>query len=762
MELSIYDNNCKRAFELSKQEASKNNEHIITTGHLLIGLLKTNESTANQALIRFAVTPEKVQECLRVLSREIETKEVKNKKHKGDVIELEYSSLVKQACKFATELAEENRQNLVKTEHLLLGLLNISECEAIHILNQLGVKKHHIEDKIKYLYGRNNMSIPGSESKPVIKSSILSELCTDLTLLAKQNTLDPVYGRDKEIDRAISILMRRSKNNPVFVGEPGVGKTALVEGIAQEIIKGNIPNSLQNKRILSLEIGALIAGTKFRGEFEERLRRIVEEIRNDKNIILFIDEIHTIVGAGNAEGAIDAANILKPALSRGGIQCIGATTHKEYKFIESDGALERRFQPIFVEEPSIEEAEQILYRLKNKYETHHKIKISDSAIKYAVLLSSRYINNRYLPDKCIDLIDESAAKLRLSAYRKSSNSEELTLTETDVSRVLSEWTGIPVSKLEKKETAKLLAMKEILNRRIIGQNHVVQKVVDSIIRARTGLKNAKRPIGSFIFLGPTGVGKTLLANLLAEQLFGNEKAVIRVDMSEYMEAYNVSRLIGAAPGHVGYDDGGQLTEKVRKNPYSIILFDEMEKAHPDIFNVLLQVLEDGRLTDNRGQTVNFSNTIIIFTSNIGYSNNIARVGFTDSSKNIHVEGLSRFYKPEFLNRIDEIVTFNEINKEHLEEIVELLLNELVEKLKGINISISPTQKLKEYLLENGYDKEMGVRPLRRLIENQIEKTLSYAVLKNELLDGDFVEVDFQDNDIILNKVSPSSVKLVNI
>jgi ATP-dependent Clp protease ATP-binding subunit ClpC len=642
----------------------------------------------------------------------------------------------------------------------------------------------------------------------------LNQYGRDLTEMAREGKLDPIIGREKEIERVIQILSRRTKNNPALIGDPGVGKTAIAEGLAQKIIEGNIPEILKGKRVVTLDISSMVAGSKYRGEFEERLKNVMNEIRESKNVILFLDEMHTIIGAGGAEGAIDASNILKPALARGEIQAIGATTLDEYrKHVEKDAALERRFQPVTVGEPSKEEALLILEGLRDKYEAHHKVKITDEAIKAAVELSDRYIADRFLPDKAIDLVDEAASKVRIKIFtappdlkkleeelaamekekseaislqnyeraaelrdniqnirhqledgRKSWNekasSKDSVVTEEDIASIVSGWTGIPVTKLAEEESKRLLNLESILHQRVIGQEEAVLAVSKAIRRARVGLKDPKRPVGSFIFLGPTGVGKTELSKALAEALFGDENAVIRIDMSEYMEKHTVSKLIGSPPGYVGYEEGGQLTEKVRRKPYSVILLDEIEKAHPDVFNVLLQILDDGRLTDGKGRTVDFKNAVVIMTSNVGVSTirKQAVLGFATSSderkdayekmKENVLEELKRTFRPEFLNRIDEIIVFHQLQEEHLQKIADLMLKSLFERIKEMNFNIEVTDKAKAFLVEKGYDQAYGARPLRRAIQKLVEDQLSEEMLKGEIKPGSDILIDAGDEKLV--------------
>ena len=651
---------------------------------------------------------------------------------------------------------------------------------------------------------------------------LLIVLLVILTVIAREGSLDPVIGRSKEIQRVIEVLSRRTKNNPVLIGEPGVGKTAIAEGLAQQIVNNEVPEILRNKRVMTLDMGTVVAGTKYRGEFEDRLKKVMDEIRQAGNIILFIDELHTLIGAGGAEGAIDASNILKPSLARGELQCIGATTLDEYrKYIEKDAALERRFQPITVDEPTAEESVQILKGLRDRYEAHHRVSITDEAIDAAVKLSDRYISDRFLPDKAIDLIDEAGSKVRLRSYttppdlkelevkleeirkekdaavqsqefekaaslrdseqrlreqleetkkawKEKQGQENSEVTVEDVASVVSSWTGIPVSKLAQTETDKLLNLEDLLHNRVIGQDEAVVAISKAVRRARAGLKDPKRPIGSFIFLGPTGVGKTELARALAEAMFGDEDAMIRIDMSEYMEKHSTSRLVGSPPGYVGYEEGGQLTEKVRRKPYSVVLLDEIEKAHPDVFNILLQVLDDGRLTDSKGRTVDFRNTVVIMTSNVGASalrqNKYVGFNINDTQQEYKdmkgkvMEELKKAFRPEFLNRVDEIIVFHALEKKHLKEIVVLLANQLIKRLKEQEISLVLTESALEKISVEGYDPEYGARPLRRAIQKHIEDRLSEELLKGTVLTGQNVTIDVVDDEFVITSsaVTPES------
>ena len=708
-------------------------------------------------------------------------------------------------------------------EHLLLALIKENDSVAYTILSKLNVDFKKIEKNlVEYLENRSDDERKGEMEIGADDDGILVQYSTDLTNEAREGKLDPVIGREVENKRILEILCRRIKNNPCLIGEPGVGKTAVVEGLAQNIIEGNVPENLKNKRVLSLDLSAMVAGAKYRGEFEDRLKKAISEIKKDKNIIIFIDEIHTIIGAGGAEGAIDAANILKPALARGEIQCIGATTINEYKkYIEKDAALERRFQPIMVGEPNKEETLEILKGLREKYEEHHKVKILDESLQAAVDLSDRYITDRFMPDKAIDLIDEASAKLRIEnlvtpssikeidvkiqkivdkkesaidsedfetaadlrdeetklrtekkemkrAWLENRDLNKLIVTPDEIAKVVSGWTKIPVEKLTEKESERLLNLEKILHKRVVGQEEAISALSRAIRRARVGLRDPKRPIGSFIFLGPTGVGKTELCKALAEAMFSDEKNIIRIDMSEYMEKHSVSRLIGAPPGYIGHDDGGQLTEAVRRKPYSIVLLDEIEKAHPDVFNILLQIMEDGRLTDSKGKLVDFKNTIIIMTSNIG-AHTIKKqktMGFTfESNENTEyekmkeniMEELKRNFRPEFLNRIDDTIVFRKLNKDDMLSIVGLMLKSTSDRLKNNSVNIDFNEKCKEFLLEKGIDENYGARPLRRIITKEVEDKLSEELLKGHLRIGDRITVTVKKDQLDFKKVEKETV-----
>ncbi|MDD2509557.1 MAG: ATP-dependent Clp protease ATP-binding subunit [Syntrophomonas sp.] len=809
----------------AQEEARQLSHPAIGTEHILLGLLREGEGVGARALLNSGIDLEKVREEInRVIGANGEAME----KPAGD---LPITPRAKKVFNLAFDEARLQGVNYVGTEHLLLAVLREEEGVAGQVLHSMGVKLDQIREQVMLLLGgdisqtynnQNPYQEPASQANPQSRKRVRSKTPTldnfsrDLTQDASEGRLDPVIGRNNEIERVIQILSRRTKNNPVLIGDPGVGKTAIVEGLAQQIMDNQIPEILSNKRVVALDLSAMVAGTKYRGEFEERLTRIVNEIRSSGDVIVFIDELHTLVGAGAAEGAIDAANILKPSLARGEFQCVGATTLNEYrKHVEKDAALERRFQPILVEEPSIEESIEILRGLRDRYEAHHGVKISDEAIAAATRLSARYISDRFLPDKAIDLIDEASSRVRLANYiipeelkKKESQLEDLikekeeaingqeyekaanlrdeeqklkdeienerkewsnkrslnvgSVGEEEIAAVVSSWTGIPVSKLAAEESERLVQMEGVLHKRVIGQEEAVKAVSRAVRRARAGLKNPKRPIGSFVFLGPTGVGKTELARSLAEAMFGSEDAIIRLDMSEYMEKHAVSRMIGSPPGYVGYDEGGQLTEKVRKKPYSVILLDEIEKAHPDVFNILLQVMEDGRLTDGQGRTVDFRNTVVIMTSNVGADSikNSKKVGFTravDEAQNYNqmkervMEQLKHTFKPEFMNRIDEIIVFQNLSDQELKEIVDLLLLELKERVKenGYEMEISP--EAREIILKEGYEPAFGARPLKRAIQKLVEDTISEEILKKNLLPGDKILVDAEDSHIVARK-----------
>ncbi|UOQ49481.1 ATP-dependent protease ATP-binding subunit ClpC [Gracilibacillus caseinilyticus] len=791
----------QKVLALSQEEAVRLGHNNIGTEHILLGLVSEGEGIAAKALQAIGLGADKIRD------------EVESLIGKGNQVSqtIHYTPRAKKVIELSMDEARKLGHSYVGTEHILLGLIREGEGVAARVLNNLGVSLNKARQQVLQLLGssesggaqngRNNQA--NSANTPTLDS-----LARDLTAIAKEGNIDPVIGRGKEIERVIQVLSRRTKNNPVLIGEPGVGKTAVAEGLAQQIVQNEVPEILRDKRVMTLDMGTVVAGTKYRGEFEDRLKKVMEEIRQANNVILFIDELHTLIGAGGAEGAIDASNILKPSLARGELQCIGATTLDEYrKYIEKDAALERRFQPIQVDEPSVEESVQILQGLRDRYEAHHRVTITDDAIEAAAKLSDRYITDRFLPDKAIDLIDEAASKVRLRSYTTPPNLKELEqkleevrkekdaavqsqefekaaalrddeqqlrkeleeteakwkekqgqenseVTVEDIASVVSTWTGVPVSSLTKDESERLLHMEDILHDRLIGQEEAVKAVSKAIRRARAGLKDPKRPIGSFIFLGPTGVGKTELARALAESMFGDEDAMIRIDMSEYMEKHATSRLVGSPPGYVGYEEGGQLTEKVRRKPYSVVLLDEVEKAHPEVFNILLQVLEDGRLTDSKGRTVDFRNTVLIMTSNVG-ANELKRnkyVGFSlgdeeqdykDMRSKVTTE-LKKAFRPEFLNRIDETIVFHSLEKKHMKYIVELMVKELQKRLVEQEIDFELSDKAIEKIANEGFDPEYGARPLRRSIQKNVEDLLSEELLKENIKRGQKITIDLDD------------------
>ncbi|WP_058300164.1 ATP-dependent protease ATP-binding subunit ClpC [Gorillibacterium timonense] len=789
----------QKVLALAQEEAVRLGHNNIGTEHILLGLIREGEGIAAKALMALGLGLEKIQD-------EVESLIGRGQEQPTNIA---YTPRAKKVIELSMDEARKLGHTYVGTEHILLGLIREGEGVAARVLNNLGISLNKARQQVLQLLGSSDSVSSNHGTQANVNTPTLDGLARDLTAFAKEGNIDPVIGRSKEIERVIQVLSRRTKNNPVLIGEPGVGKTAIAEGLAQRIVNNEIPETLREKRVMTLDMGSVVAGTKYRGEFEDRLKKIMDEIRQAGNIILFIDELHTLIGAGGAEGAIDASNILKPALARGELQCIGATTLDEYrKYIEKDAALERRFQPIQVDEPTPEEAIQILHGLRDRYEAHHRVKITDEAIVQAVKLSDRYITDRFLPDKAIDLIDEAGSKVRLRSYttppqlkelesklediRKEKDAavqsqefekaaalrdteqklkEELEdtrnewketqgrtdseVTPEDIADVVASWTGIPVRKLAEEETERLLKMESILHERVIGQDEAVRSVSRAIRRARAGLKDVKRPIGSFIFLGPTGVGKTELARALAEAMFGDENAVIRIDMSEYMEKHSTSRLVGAPPGYVGYEEGGQLTEKVRRKPYSVVLLDEVEKAHPEVFNILLQVLEDGRLTDSKGRTVDFRNTLIIMTSNVGADTikKNSTLGFTaadDSSREYNnmkdkvMAELKKSFRPEFLNRIDEIIVFHNLDEAHIQEIVSLMAEDLRKRLKEHDVDFVLTEEAKKFLAKEGYDPAFGARPLRRAIQKHIEDRLSEELLKGNIAKGDSLTIDVKE------------------
>ena len=800
----------KKAFDVlqrAKEAAAKLGNEYIGTEHILLGLTLVQQSVAAKALEGQNVTYHQVMERIC---------EMQGEKQKF-YLPLDMTPRAKRVVERSKQEAVRLGANYVGTEHILLALLREPDTLAITLLEDLGVDIQTLYEDIMLLLGESEAQpagVQGMHERPkeeISETETLDKFSRDMTALAKQGKFDPIVGREQEIERIIRILSRRTKNNPCLMGNPGVGKTAIVEGLAQKISDGNVPDTLRHKRILSLDLSAMVAGSKYRGEFEERMKKALEDVKAAGNIILFIDEIHTVIGAGAAEGAIDASNILKPALARGEIQLIGATTLEEYrKHIEKDAAFERRFQPVRVEEPTEAVAVQMLTALKDPYEMHHRVRISDEAIAAAVRLSARYVTERFLPDKAIDLIDEAASCLRLSAYtaptsikeleariaeleqeketaikteefeqaaeikklqdglrtslkaakrawESTHDSGEIVVTADNVAEIVSRWTGIPVQSMQEEESQRLLHLEEVLHKRVIGQDEAVKALAKAVRRGRVGLKDRNRPIGSFLFLGPTGVGKTELSKALAEALFGDENAMVRIDMSEYMEKHSVSRMVGSPPGYVGYEEGGQLSEKVRRNPYSVVLFDEIEKASPEVFNILLQVLDDGHITDGQGRKVDFKNTVIIMTSNAGARSIAApkRLGFTsvetpeqsyEMMKKGVMDEIKNIFKPEFLNRIDDIIVFHPLEKEEITRIVRLLTDVMAKRVKeNMNITVSFTKKAIEKIAEEGYDKAYGARPLRRAIQSKIEDAFAEEYLLGNIKAGDKVSVGLKTN-----------------
>ncbi|MGJ8731473.1 ATP-dependent Clp protease ATP-binding subunit [Listeria aquatica] len=794
----------QKVLALSQEEAMRLNHSNLGTEHILLGLVREGEGIAAKALYELGISSEKVQQ---------EVEELIGQGEKT-VTTIQYTPRAKKVIELSMDEARKLGHSYVGTEHILLGLIREGEGVAARVLSNLGVSLNKARQQVLQLLGGGDNGTAGRQTNTQATPT-LDSLARDLTVIAREDNLDPVIGRAKEIQRVIEVLSRRTKNNPVLIGEPGVGKTAIAEGLAQQIVRNEVPETLRGKRVMTLDMGTVVAGTKYRGEFEDRLKKVMDEIRQAGNVILFIDELHTLIGAGGAEGAIDASNILKPPLARGELQCIGATTLDEYrKYIEKDAALERRFQPIKVGEPTIDESIRILNGLRDRYEAHHRVAITDEALEAAVRLSDRYISDRFLPDKAIDVIDEAGSKVRLKAYTTPSNLKDLEaelselkkekdaavqgqefekaaafrdkekkirqqleekktnwkekqgrdnsqVTEEIVAEVVSSWTGIPVTKIAETETDKLLNMEKVLHQRVIGQDEAVKAVALAVRRARAGLKDPKRPIGSFIFLGPTGVGKTELAKALAESMFGDESAMIRVDMSEYMEKFSTARLVGSPPGYVGYEEGGQLTEKIRQNPYSVVLLDEIEKAHPDVFNMLLQVLDDGRLTDSKGRVVDFRNTVIIMTSNIGAQEmkEDKSVGFnvTDLTQDYKamehrvMQELKRAFRPEFINRIDETIVFHSLTEKELKQIVTLLTSQLTKRLAERDIHVKLTEGAKAKIAKEGYDPEYGARPLKRAIQKNIEDRLSEELLRKNIEPGDIVEIGVKDGELEVRK-----------
>ena len=799
-----YTAKARKALALAGRISRSLHHNYIGTEHLLLGLLREGSGVAACVLMSNGVEEEKLVQLIEDLIAP-----------SSDVLVMDrdgYSPKTQKVLERAETEAEHFHSEQIGTEHLLLAIIKETDCAASRLLNTLGVSGQKLyidilvamgEDSSQY---RDEWQNARSGKKAKNATATLDGYSRDLTQLARDGALDPVIGREDEIERVIQILSRRGKNNPCLIGEPGVGKTAIVEGLAQRIVNGIVPDTVAGKRLLTLDLSGMVAGSKYRGEFEERIKRVIAEVQQAGNIILFIDELHTIIGAGGAEGAIDASNILKPSLARGELQLIGATTIEEYrKYIEKDAALERRFQPVTVEEPTTEQAIAILQGLKNRYEEHHQVAITDDGVEAAVRLSQRYINDRYLPDKAIDLIDEAAARLRLSVCRtpqelleqqqkskdmerafvdaiaagdmelashymeerakaeetcekekkrmeRAKNRKKLVVDENQIAEVVSKWTKIPIRRLTEGEADRLRRLEKTLHKRVVGQEDAVSAVARAVRRGRVGLKDPNRPIGSFLFLGPTGVGKTEISKALAEAIFGDEQAMIRVDMSEYMEKHSVSKMIGSPPGYVGFDEGGQLSEKVRRNPYSVILFDEIEKAHPDVFNILLQVLDDGRITDSQGRRIDFKNTIIIMTSNAGAQSIVApkKLGFAsvddekqdyERMKSLVMEDVSRIFKPEFLNRIDETIVFRMLNKDDMKQIVTILSKTLIERCRmQMDIRLMITEPAKTYIVEKAYDPKYGARPLRRMIQSKIEDQLAEEILAGKVKKGDTVRV----------------------
>ena len=808
-----YTKKAEKVLEIAKKASRSMHHSYIGTEHLLIGLLGEGSGAAAKVLSSAGVDEERILELIENLIAP-----------SGNVIVADaggYSPRTLRVLENAAKEAERFKNEKVGTEHLLIALIKEADCAAVRLLNTLGVNLQRLYVETLTAMGED-VSLHKDEfqngklakKKNLEATPTLNQYSRDLTQLAKEGGLDPVIGREEEMQRVIQILSRRSKNNPCLIGEPGVGKTAVVEGLAQNIVSGMVPDSVLNKRVVTLDLSGMVAGSKYRGEFEERIKKVLAEVKKAGNILLFIDELHTIIGAGGAEGAIDASNILKPSLARGEIQLIGATTIEEYrKYIEKDAALERRFQPVTVEEPDEEQAMAILTGLRPQYEAHHHVKITDEGIRAAVQMSERYINDRNLPDKAIDLMDEAASRVRLGSfktpkqmketeqrireldiileeavrglrlgdanaareekeellkrhakqikkYHKDAEKKEPLVNENEIAEVVSSWTKIPVKKLTADESAKLAKLEKTLHKRVIGQEEAVSAVAKAVRRGRVGLKDPNRPIGSFLFLGPTGVGKTEISKALAEAVFGNEQAMIRVDMSEYMEKHSVSKMVGSPPGYVGYDEGGQLSEKVRRNPYSVVLFDEIEKAHPDVFNILLQVLDDGHITDAQGRKVDFKNTIIIMTSNAGAQSIVSpkHLGFgsqDDEKQNYEymkqgvMEEVRRIFKPEFLNRIDETIVFHALTKEDMKQIVTLLAKTLVERCRTqMEIELHIRDSVKAYIVETAYDPKYGARPLRRMIQSKIEDALAEEILAGRIKRGDRVEVGLKKKEIV--------------
>ncbi|MBI4217075.1 MAG: ATP-dependent Clp protease ATP-binding subunit [Chloroflexi bacterium] len=800
----------RRVLSYAQEEAQRLHHNYIGTEHILLGLVREDEGVAARVLVNLGIELAKVRSAVDFIIQ---------KGEKASPAEIGLTPRAKKVVELAVDEARRLNHHYIGTEHILLGLLREGEGVAASVLESLGVNLEKVRTEVGRILSQSLPSPHPAQARAATRTPTLDQLGVDLTAAARADKLDPVIGRQKEIERVIQILSRRTKNNPVLIGEPGVGKTAIAEAIAHRIISGDVPETIRGKRLVTLDIGSLVAGTKYRGEFEERLKKVIEELKTSGNCVLFIDELHTLVGAGAAEGAVDAANILKPSLARGELQCIGATTLDEYrKHIERDAALERRFQPILVEEPSVEETVEILRGIKGRYEAHHRLNISDEALKAAADLAARYITDRFLPDKAIDLVDEAASRVRiqksgpplsmkealksLEAVRREKEAaianqeyehaaeirdkelkmaqgleeqeksweeqreeiERPTVTAEDITQVVSMWTGIPLIRIAAEESSRLLQMEEVLHQRIIGQDEAIAAVAKAVRRARAGLKDPRRPIGSFIFLGPTGVGKTELVRALSEFMFGSEETLIRLDMSEFMERHAVARLVGAPPGYVGYDEGGQLTEAVRRKSYAAILLDEIEKAHPDVFNILLQIFDDGHLTDAKGRKVDFRNTIVVMTSNIG-AELIKRdmtMGFATRSdekkaaeksyeamKERVLGELKKTFRPEFLNRIDGVVVFHALTKEHIRQIVDLMLKQVRLALTAKDLKLEVTPAARDLLAEKGYDPNFGARPLRRVIQNLVEDPLSEGLLEGRFKAGETVQLDAHEGAVVI-------------
>jgi ATP-dependent Clp protease ATP-binding subunit ClpC len=786
----------RKVIYYAREEAGRLQHDYIGTEHILLGIVREGEGIAAKVLSKLDLDFEQIQQAVENM--------VKSSGGTLTIGEIPFTPRAKRVLELAIEEARLLGHNYVGTEHLLLGLIREGEGVAAQVLTELGVDRKRVREEVLKLLGPTTTVKARKAKKDKSDTPNLDQFGRELTQLARESKLDPIIGRESEIERVIQVLSRRKKNNPVLIGEPGVGKTAIVEGLAQRIVENRVPEILKDKRICSLDLASVVAGTKYRGQFEERLKAIMNEIRASEDVIIFIDEIHTIVGAGGAEGAIDASNMLKPALARGELQCIGATTLDEYrKYIEKDGALERRFQPIMINPPTQEETIQIIFGLRDKYEAHHRVKISDDAVRAAVYLSDRYVHDRFLPDKAIDVIDEAGSRARLAVvtapselqdlekqieeisrekessiqaqefekaarfrdkekefkkrlddlrrdWNETKQVQESIVNNTDIAKVVSSMTGIPVSEVEQAESARLLRLEDELRARVVGQDEAVTAVAKAVRRNRAGLRDPRRPIGSFIFLGPTGVGKTELAKTLAEVLFESEESLLRIDMSEYMEKFSVSRLIGAPPGYVGYDEGGQLTEKVRRKPYSVILLDEIEKAHADVFNILLQVMEEGQLTDNYGRRVDFRNTVLIMTSNVGTLEikSGKALGFSsgddDAYKSLKaklLESLKKTFNPEFLNRLDDTIVFRHLDKDDMRKVVDILLKNFVKRVRILDMSIEFSDTSKAFLMEKGFDPALGARPLKRAIQRYLEDPLSELLLRRGMSSDTGIRVD---------------------